>query len=77
MVFPLKKWDLLGFPASTHAFPPQLATWIPSFHHASQDAKIDASEFLQIQLLRTGKVDRETLEMGGKSRFGQRGVSVG
>lgn len=28
----------------------------------SPDAKIDASEFLQIQLLRTGKVDRETLE---------------
>eukprot|EP00435_Cladocopium_sp_Y103_P055953 s1430_g18.t1 len=26
------------------------------------DAKIDASEFLQIQLLRTGKVDRDTLE---------------
>ncbi|CAL1151810.1 unnamed protein product [Cladocopium goreaui] len=26
------------------------------------DAKIDSSEFLQIQLLRTGKVDRDTLE---------------
>ena len=53
-------------PPTSYAFPPN---FLRGSHHftrvASQDAKIDASEFLQIQLLRTGKVDRETLEIGG------------
>jgi hypothetical protein len=35
-----------------------------------QDAKIDSSEFLQIQLLRTGKVDRDTLEPVGSELVG-------
>lgn len=52
----------LSPPSDLAVDPPTQKFGFRSTQRSTEDSKIDASEFLQIQLLRTGAVDKETLE---------------